>query len=302
MERTNPWGKGAWAWLATVIFCSALLAACGDDDDVPSKRDAGSGTKDASTEPSLEQCYATAMATDAGLNDEAKCACDKCLSILTECDADEGCKAIRECTQRTGCRNANECYLIQGLCRDVIEQYGATGYAATLSQQLGDCVNANNCSTPREPECSITSAFECDGNEDCPGSQVCCGYTGQAAVYERSTCKDTCDAETFPDAGAGFVSEFCHPDDTCPVEGHSCLQSTFLPDFLYRCRDTGLSPEKTGSTAAGEVNCGDSVCGSGQKCCVRAPKDPYCAPVAEECSCDYEAVPGNDAGTEDGGN
>ena len=66
----------------------------------------------------------------------------------------------------------------------------------------------------------------------------------------------------------------------------------YLPGFLYRCRDTGETPSSAGSTAAGEINCGDSVCGSGEKCCYALSAGAgigdgvaHCAPVADPCTC-----------------
>jgi hypothetical protein len=99
-------------------------------------------------------------------------------------------------------------------------------------------------------------------------------------------------------------SEICHPGDACayagPADGgtpYECLQNTmFLPDYLFRCRDTGDAPVKTNlNTQAGKINCGDAVCGSGEKCCISNPGLPKCTPVDEPCRC-TPGCPENDGG------
>jgi len=128
---------------------------------------------------------------------------------------------------------------------------------------------------------SILTAY-CDGPEDCSGGQQCCAtFAGRG--YASFTCEDSCVELA---AAGGIWSEVCHPGQTCdqplPTDGgmapmtapdggvipYKCLSSAmYLPDFWYRCRDTGTEPTTAGSTASGEINCGDSTCGSGQKCC-----------------------------------
>ena len=50
-----------------------------------------------------------------------------------------------------------------------------------------------------------------------------------------------------------------------------------------------------------EINCGDIKCGAQEKCCIRPPHEPYCAPADGFCECvtassDQDSGVGNDAG------
>jgi hypothetical protein len=159
-----------------------------------------------------------------------------------------------------------------------------------------------SCTYDASNTCTRIVEVNCDGNEDCPGSQKCCGqYDGG---YRKLVCADDCAEEEA--AQGGTWSNICHPGDTCetPDGGAAafmCLQNTdFLPDFLSRCRDTGTPAEETGSTAAGEINCGDSVCGSGQKCCISVPGLAVCTPSNQDCGCTPEGGL-DDGGAEDAG-
>jgi hypothetical protein len=166
---------------------------------------------------------------------------------------------------------------------------------------------------------SILTAY-CDGPEDCPGQQCCGEYGGNG--YSSFTCQDSCVDLA---AMGGIWSEVCHPEMGCdqpsPDAGmnafaadagasdYQCRRNTtYLPDFWYRCRDTGELPDvsESGSTAAGEINCGDTVCGDGEKCCYALdanapPADgstpinsgtAHCVGVDEPCTC---AAPPDDS-------
>jgi hypothetical protein len=74
------------------------------------------------------------------------------------------------------------------------------------------------------------------------------------------------------------------------------VNTSYLPAFLARCRDTGEPVGDQPSTKANEVSCGMTACGAGEHCCLRDPKEPYCAPLAQECTCD-DPPPAKDAGT-----
>jgi hypothetical protein len=145
--------------------------------------------------------------------------------------------------------------------------------------------------------CTRLVDVACDGAEDCPGQKCCAVYQGG---YRKFECGDDCAAADAPPMI--YSSEACHPGESCTVAGYTCLQNLMiLPDYLFRCRDMGEEPANlTGSTAANEVNCGTSVCGSGQKCCISVPGQAVCVPKAQACSCVPEGVD-FDAGVEDAG-
>ena len=181
---------------------------------------------------------------------------------------------------------------------------GAIDSSGTLGCIPNSVLMAPDQSCTYDPNNTCTRIVEvtCDGAEDCPSGQQCCGHYDGG--YRSLACADSC-AEEQVDQG-GTWSEICHPGDACetPDGGASpymCLQNTdFLPDFLSRCRDTGTEATETGSTAAGEINCGDTVCGSGQKCCISIPGLSVCVPESQECGCTPEDGT-HDAGTEDAG-
>lgn len=161
--------------------------------------------------------------------------------------------------------------------------------------------------------CTGLLPVECDGPEDCASGQFCCGeYEGG---YVQLTCRDACSTmETPPDAGAvvdagpgtgGIWSEICHAGQTCEVSGYTCSSNTdYLPAFLARCRDTMTQEAPASwSTTSGEINCGDALCGVGEKCCISTPEGaPYCADVGDACRCNASGNQGgDDGGAEDGG-
>jgi len=88
-----------------------------------------------------------------------------------------------------------------------------------------------------------------------------------------------------------FWLDLCHAGDACEDPAAQCLSSTYLPSTLSRCFNTGSPASATLSKVAGEVHCGDAVCGSGQKCCLRQPLEPYCAPAGATCECEPPAPP-----------
>jgi len=164
-----------------------------------------------------------------------------------------------------------------------------------------------DCTYDPNNTCTGLLPVECDGPEDCAAGEYCCGE--YAGGYVQLTCRDSCAAlETPPDAGAamdgglpagGVWSEICHDGQSCEAEGYTCMSNTdYLPDFLARCRDTGTDPPASWSTTKGEINCGDVVCKSGEKCCLSEPEgDPYCADAADDCKCNASGNQSdNDAG------
>jgi hypothetical protein len=177
------------------------------------------------------------------------------------------------------------------------------GECGALGGELGCVPNASLMAAPQsctyDPNNTCTRLFEvtCDGAEDCSGEQKCCGHYDGG--YRKFVCADDCAAEQTEQGGTW--SEACHPGDTCETPdggaAYMCLANTeFLPDYLFRCRDTGTEPVEAGSTAAGEINCGDAICGAGEKCCISDPGLAVCVPEAQACTCVTE-VP-DDAGTD----
>ncbi len=72
--------------------------------------------------------------------------------------------------------------------------------------------------------CALTDV-QCDGPEDCPSGQMCCGlWNGQQ--YTVLQCQPDCDF-------ASNELEICH--DTCSQPGFSCSGSPSLPEYLSRC-------------------------------------------------------------------
>lgn len=157
--------------------------------------------------------------------------------------------------------------------------------------------------------CSALVAAECDGNEDCPSGQTCCGMlNGSGGGYDSIKCQDTCDSS------AGGI-QICHPGDACPMPADAavpdgsapvCRRSLYLPAYLAICNPPSslLPTEFVGKPkAAHQINCGPNlVCGAGTKCCVLgnwdamtkaiSPRDGYCAPVDETCDCEKAPLDG----------
>lgn len=185
---------------------------------------------------------------------------------------------------------------------------GKCGAYSAGEQGLGCIPNADlnqetqSCDYDPDNVCSRLLSVECDGPEDCGKGKMCCAQF--AGGYRSFTCQDDCAAL---ETAGGIWSEVCHPGQKCAVAGYECQANVeYLPDFLYRCRDSGTKPGAAGSTSKNEVNCGDVVCGAGEKCCVSVPAGaPYCAPEADACLCNGNGshTPGDglDGGTDDAG-
>lgn len=131
--------------------------------------------------------------------------------------------------------------------------------------------------------CTAPVDVTCDGPEDCPAGQRCCGQWNQE--YQKFGCFDSCIAQQV-DAGMALWFDLCHPGDTCEDSTATCLTSMYLPSSLSRCYNTGNPPDPKLAAGKGEINCGADVCGAGEKCCMRgATLTPYCAPSAATCEC-----------------
>jgi hypothetical protein len=146
----------------------------------------------------------------------------------------------------------------------------------------------------------VPLAVPCDGKEDCPSGNVCCGNLGMTANglgYTSIGCQPTCAA---PDSGAsdgglggfgGLTLELCHAGDMCQDSTTMCGSSMYLPSFLYRCYTMGTAPPATATGGPG-VHCGTATCGTTEQCCLREPMAPYCAPKGQACSCTASAADG----------
>jgi hypothetical protein len=179
---------------------------------------------------------------------------------------------------------------------------GASGLGCVPNGDLGQ--PEQSCEYDADNVCRRLLDVECDGPEDCPRGQMCCGEFSFSGGYRSFSCQDDClalDAQ-----GDAAWSEICHPGQPCAMEGYECRARTgYLPDFLYRCRMDGTEPGAAGSTEKDEVNCGDAVCGANEKCCISAPEGaPYCGPKDEPCLCNQDgrhSPDDGDAGTDDAG-
>jgi len=169
------------------------------------------------------------------------------------------------------------------------------------------------CTFQPDNNCVAIIAVNCDGPEDCGSGQQCCGrYNGGS--YDKFICATSCDDAA--NAEAGTWSEICHPGQACTNPDYSCAAIQYLPDFLYRCRDTGTllcgQPNavmdacvEAVTSGPDEITCGDIKCGAAEKCCIRltgedAPREPYCAPADSACQCVTESA-NTDGGTSDSG-
>jgi hypothetical protein len=166
-------------------------------------------------------------------------------------------------------------------------------------------VAEQSCTYDEANSCTEIVDVKCDGNEDCGDGEQCCGQYFAGAGYVGASCVETesCDLiEAMP--GMGYWSQLCHEaDDECFAPGTMCLQSDLLPPYLARCRDTGTAPvEAAAASVSGSVNCGDTACGAGQKCCISNPGIPVCVDAATPCPCTSEPTTEDGGNTDDGGN
>lgn len=144
--------------------------------------------------------------------------------------------------------------------------------------------------------CNLLVGASCDGDEDCPGEQLCCGdYNQDLGAYTRIGCADSCSPQA-------SQYKLCHPGESCPTPGRVCRRSSILPyDFMMICAGAANVPtEYTGGDDVGRIRCGDTDCGSGEQCCLRSefnlearisvPRSAYCTPLDAECECGFEAT------------
>ena len=320
--------------LFSIVCAGAMLSACGDDDDNGDDSDAGpdgggeSGRGGAGSGAGRGGTSGGGSGAGAGagtggtMAEPVECGGQTCMPPMggamlgTACCTDDDECGIESALAPGMCLPANAPGGIDPSCPNYdvmgfLTWYGCCtpeGQCGALGGALGCVPNASLMATPQactyDPDNTCTRLFEveCDGAEDCSGDQKCCGHYDGG--YRKFTCADDCAAEQTEQGGTW--SEACHPGDTCetPDGGAAefmCLANLeFLPDYLFRCRDTGTEPTEAGSTAAGEINCGEAVCGAGEKCCISEPGVPACVPSGQACTCTNETTP-DDAGTDDAG-
>lgn len=167
--------------------------------------------------------------------------------------------------------------------------------------------------------CTELSELPCDGPEDCLAGRVCCGRLA-GTLFDAFRCMDRCSVAD-PTSGALWL-EICHTGGTCQEPDQTCSASAALPDFLMRCvvppgggmweaseeagtddssidvslasaldaADTSLAPdaadEDASTSLGGQIQCGTVICKDGNKCCLRAPAEPYCTPFTLPCECE----------------
>lgn len=125
-------------------------------------------------------------------------------------------------------------------------------------------------------------ALPCDGPEDCPTGNMCCGHFS-GNNYVEFQCLPSC-ANAATDGGMNELwVELCHAGQACVDPTSTCSPSAYLP--ISVCYDTGVDAGVSGSVAAGEINCGTSVCTSEQKCCLVTPGESFCTAQSAPCGC-----------------
>jgi hypothetical protein len=192
------------------------------------------------------------------------------------------------------------CCTPDGECGGLDTSMGGEGCVANSNLMQPE----QSCSYDPTNTCQRIIDVQCDGAEDCKTGQKCCGDFDSG--YRKFVCADDCAAEQ-TDQG-GMWAAACHPGEECAeTEANpaiTCKANTdYLPGFLFRCKDTGTEPteDEAGSTKRNEINCGDTVCGKGTKCCISIPSNlTKCVDKDVECPCE-SGIEG-DGGTEDAGN
>ncbi|MDD9935656.1 MAG: hypothetical protein OXT09_18740 [Myxococcales bacterium] len=98
----------------------------------------------------------------------------------------------------------------------------------TRSLRTDTCIGVAESCTCDLPDCTVMESH-CDGPEDCPDGQVCCGTLVGGSRYERFECVSSCDF-------AGTQRIACHQaDPQCPA-GNECANSQLLTN-LQVCID-----------------------------------------------------------------
>ena len=139
-------------------------------------------------------------------------------------------------------------------------------------------------------ELLCVASAECDGAEDCTGTDVCCAdftWTAEEAGYTSIKCAASCDSYVVP----GLSSyPTCHKGETCANPDVSCsVSNLYTQSFGFCVTEATNEPavDASASAVAGEINCGDDTCTIGvEHCCVWSGGRAKCTAVANECECE----------------
>jgi hypothetical protein len=302
---------GASLWLAACARAVDTPANAKDGGEAPPKHvrvvDAGS-PPDANTTCGETLC--AEPVTGSPLHEIACClpslACgvrsplfgDRCLEPGQPGGVDPGCPSV---TAANGAVVAG-CCTPSGRCGRY-DGYGALGCVLVDSSDAG-----LRCRYDPENTCRMLLTIPCDGPEDCPGAEACCGRAS-FGVYDAFGCFPTCAVAT--NADRGLWRELCHSPADCREPGSACVGEPNLPASVGRCApasppDSGPSatdaseagprpvlreagtdaPDGSGAGVDNGVGCGDERCEPGLSCCRREPAAPYCVPRGGACTCE----------------
>ncbi len=76
-----------------------------------------------------------------------------------------------------------------------------------------------------------TTVVDCDGPEDCPSGQLCCGNMGLTdSVFTRLSCAKNCSSGI-----TNTETEICHPDGPPCTNGNTCSPDAALPTGYTDC-------------------------------------------------------------------
>lgn len=106
---------------------------------------------------------------------------------------------------------------------------------------LTDAGSANvMCTAPAQCPAGAVLSLACDGPEDCPGNQLCCGERAAGGLGFSSSCQAgaTCPAMARP---------MCHDHTQCPSTMTSCCEVRIGTGaaFTGRCYAAGMEPSNT---------------------------------------------------------
>lgn len=140
------------------------------------------------------------------------------------------------------------------------------------------------------PDASCRRVIEvtCRGQEDCEKGQSCCARTAHDG-FDAYGCFASCNVQS--EATSELWLEICRNDASCSDPGSVCSSEQGLPPTIGRCRlrapllaEGGASVDAGAPPQTGPL-CGMNDCGTGEKCCLRDPAEPYCAPSGTRCQC-----------------
>ena len=168
---------------------------------------------------------------------------------------------------------------------------GPSGCGA-LNPWIGCIANADlgraaqACEYDPTNNCDVLTSLTCDGAEDCPNGELCCSrYDG--SIYAEFGCFPSCVTMLATGSTGAEWRQICHAGDTCEDPAAACATTSRLPSTLGRCSATasGAPPDPATDSSAGRVNCGSTLCETGEQCCLREPGGEYCAPAGTPCRC-----------------